>query len=256
MRPANDVEEGRLAPGERLDLDPVGHQDPQGHVAGADRRREQRTHLHLAGVPGQVPQQALEVRGVEGLAAVEHEAERVRGEGSHAIGDELGRAFRRAQVGLLALPVDVEVEDGVGGEGRVGHRHEPRQGLAQLGGAVELARATALLRDLRAARGQPWSAAATPSLASRSSSWSIPCLSRASSARVALSRRFSPTSARFTAQHEGRDSRCAAAAGARQVEDGAPGPHRQRASTAPLTGNGEGHRQRLRDGDGGRRARP
>ena len=52
------------------------------------------------------------------------------------------------QVRGVARAVHVEVEDAVGLEGRAGHAHDAPQGLVQLGRPVELARTSALLRDL------------------------------------------------------------------------------------------------------------
>ena len=142
------VEEARLVPGEGLDLEAVGHERADDDVAGAHRDREERAHLHLPPVPGQLPQEALEVGGVEGLAALHEEGEGVGAERGGAAGQERGRASRHPQVRLLALAVEVEVEHGVGAHREVGHVHDPLQRLVELARAVELPGTPALAGHL------------------------------------------------------------------------------------------------------------
>ena len=141
-------EEAGLGAGEGLDLEAVGHQQPDDHLPHADRHRQQRADLDLALVPGQVPQQALEVGGVEGLAPLHHEAEGIAPEGGRAVAEEGIGPPGRAEVGPLDLAVDVEVQDGVGLHRGVGHLHDAAEGLVELAGPVQLAGAAALAGDL------------------------------------------------------------------------------------------------------------
>ena len=138
-----------LASRERLDLQPVGHQHAGDHLARAHGGGHERAHLHLALVVGQGEEKTLEVGRIERRVAIEDEGEGVGGQGNPRVGDdEVQGTVEGAQVGGLALPVDVEVEDGVGLEGHPGHAHDAAQGLVELGRAVELPRAPALLGDL------------------------------------------------------------------------------------------------------------
>ena len=129
---------------------------------GAHRHREERADLHLPPVPGQRPEEPLEVGGVEGLAALHDERERVGAERGGAVGQQRGRAPRHPQVRLLALAVEVEVEDGVRAHRELGHVHEPPQRVVELARAVELPGAAALAGHLpqglgraRGRRGPP-----------------------------------------------------------------------------------------------------
>ena len=143
---------------------------------GAHRHREQRPDLHLPAVPGQLPEQALEVGRVERLVPVHEEGERVRAEGHGAVGQQRLGPARHAQVRLLALAVEVEVEHGV----RVRPRAGPRRRAAAERSSSSLARSSC-----RARRPSPVTCRrASAALAGRgaapagsSSSWSMPCWS-------------------------------------------------------------------------------
>ena len=158
------VEEARLVGGEGLDLEAIGDERADDDVAGAHRHHEERAHLHLPPVPGQLPEEPLEVGGVEGLAALHEEGEGVGAERGGAAGQERGRAPRHPQVRLLALAVEVEVEDGVRAHREVGHVHDALQRLVELARAVELPGTPALAGHLpqglgrarAAARGRRW----------------------------------------------------------------------------------------------------
>ena len=122
---------------------------PDDDVAGAHRDREQRAHLHLPAVPGQLPEQALEVGRVEGLAPVERRTRRGPRPGG-----------RRSRAGARPGPAPrAGAPARAGGRRRsrgrrgpetasVGHVHEALQRVVELARAVELPRAPALVRHL------------------------------------------------------------------------------------------------------------
>ncbi len=146
--PGEAVEQARLAAGEGLDLEPIGDDRADDDVPGAHGHHEDRAHLDLPPVPGQLPEEPLEVGGVEGLASLHEEGEGVGAQGGGAAGQQRGRSSRHPQVRLLALAVDVEVEHAVRPHREVGHVHDPLQGQVELARAVELPGPSTLARHL------------------------------------------------------------------------------------------------------------
>ena len=142
------LDELRLLAAERLHLQAIDHHRPAHHARRPHGHRQQGPDLHLARVVREAPEEPLEVGGVEALAALEQERERVALEVEHPVAQQRRRPVRRAQVGPVGLAVEVEAEHRVRVEGCARGGHDARQPEVQLGRALGLARAATLLRDL------------------------------------------------------------------------------------------------------------
>ncbi len=81
-------EESGLGAGKGLDLDPVGQEHADDHLPYPDRHRQEGPNLDLPPVPRQVPEQALEVGGVERLPPLHDEAEGIAAQGGGAVAEE------------------------------------------------------------------------------------------------------------------------------------------------------------------------
>ena len=141
------------AAGEGLDLQHVRYQHPVDDVGRPHRHREQRADARLAPVIGERPEQPPEVGRIEGGAAVQHEREGIVAQADYRIARQRRRAVGGADHGRLTLPVDVEVEHGMGSQGGPGQAHQPREGLVELRHPIELAGPAALFRDLSQGQG-------------------------------------------------------------------------------------------------------
>ena len=198
-RPAKSCEQVGLAARERLDLQAVRHQDAGHHVAGLHGDGQQRPDLHLAAVIGQRPEQPLEVRGIEGLAALHHEREGIGAQGQAAVRDHRRTAppMRAGRPRRARGPPRNRAP-----RGRTGSRVPPPSvwsAPACSSTARSIWRATRPAPETSrsvSAAGVTRASAPGSTSSSRPMSWR----SRARSASAVARRRFSPVSARLTAR--------------------------------------------------------